>query len=90
MMKQVYNKILVDIGEPRITDKEFSSIDLPVNFTQREIYLNVKKILIERGIISNEIEKLYLCAEKDGVSLKKNDKKEYLPRSNILLGGANG
>lgn len=89
-MKQIYNKILVDIGEPRITDRELSSIDLPVNYTQREIYLNVKKILIERGIMSNEIEKLYLSAAKEGVNLKKDDKRDYLPRSNVLLGGANG
>ncbi|MDY2882607.1 MAG: hypothetical protein SOT71_08135 [Romboutsia timonensis] len=88
MMKAIYNKILVDIGEPRITDREVNSLSLPINYTNRDIYMNVKKVLVERGIIGNEIQKLYLCAAKDGVDLKNDNKKSYVPSSNILMGGA--
>ena len=84
-----YNKIFDSIGEAKITSKEMLSCQLPTNYTERDLLLNVRKIILERGVLSNEITKLNLYAEKEGISLKKmvDAGTTNISTTNIFIGG---
>lgn len=85
--KETYNVVLEAIKEPLITTAEFNSLTLPEEYEKKDILLNVKSILINRGLIGTELKKLALYSATLGIDIKKEVKK-VIPSSNILIGGS--
>ena len=58
--KEDYNVVFEAIKESLITTIEFNSLTIPEDWTEKDLLLNVRNILIERGLIGNELKKLAL------------------------------
>ena len=85
--KEIYNVIFSAIKEPLITTIEYNSLTLPEEYTKKDLILNVKKVLVERGLIGTELKKLALYAAAEDIDIKKEVCKP-IPNSNILIGGS--
>lgn len=85
--KEDYNIVFTAIRESLITTAEFNSLTIPEDWTERDLLLNVRNILIERGLIGNELKKLALYACTKGIDLRKDITKPK-PNSNVFIGGA--
>ena len=85
--KEDYNIVFTAIRESLITTTEFNSLTIPEDWTERDLLLNVRNILIERGLIGSELKKLALYACTKGIDLRKDITKPK-PNSNVFIGGA--
>lgn len=86
--KTDYNVIFKAINEPLMTTNEFYSVSLPFPYEKKDILINVSKVLVERGIISNELEKLKLYASTIGINLEEEQMAKKRPLSNVFIGGS--
>lgn len=86
---ELYNDILKRIKEPQLTRKEAAQLTLEPGYSNRDVYLNVRKTLLSRGLLENEMQKLALCAKIDGVDLSAEAASDSaIPQTNIFIGSA--
>ena len=85
--KEDYNVVFKAIKESLITTTEFNSLTIPEDWEEKDLLLNVRNILIERGLIGNELKKLALYDCTKGIDLRKDITKPK-PNSNVFIGGS--